>query len=197
MKKGQKMSEELKRKISEAQKGKRRKPLTKEHKRKISMGNKGRKVSIETRRKIGAGNKGKKMTEEQKRKISESCKKSMTKKRREKIRKINTGKKHTKETKIKVSMHMQGITNIKNWDGFISSKKEIIRKSSRYIQWRNKVYKRDGWICQDCGDKGGELHAHHILFFAKHPKHRFLVKNGKTLCIKCHKAIHRKMRKTD
>jgi len=47
---------------------------TEEHKRKISEANKGRVVSEETRRKIGEAHKGKKLSGEHRRKISEAHK---------------------------------------------------------------------------------------------------------------------------
>lgn len=65
----------VRRKISEAKKGKKRKPLSEEHKRKISEANKGKKrkpFSEETRRKMSEAKKG--MSEETKRKISEAKK---------------------------------------------------------------------------------------------------------------------------
>lgn len=62
-------SEETRRKISEANKGKKRKPLSDEHRRKISEANKGEKnhnfgkpLSAEHRRKISEAKKGKKNT---------------------------------------------------------------------------------------------------------------------------------------
>jgi len=53
-----------------------------------------------------------------------------------------------------------------------------------------KVFKRDNWICQKCGQKGGKLHPHHIKHFADYPELRFEVDNGITLCRDCHKTKH-------
>ena len=83
---GTKCTDEHKRKISEAKKGKKRKPFSEEWKRKLSEANKGNtnplghKHTEETRRKMSEARKGNtralghKHTEEHNRKISEACK---------------------------------------------------------------------------------------------------------------------------
>lgn len=69
-----------------------------------------------------------------------------------------------------------------------------IRNSSKYSKWRLKVFERDQFTCRHCGQVGGELNAHHIKPFAKYKELRFTVSNGLTLCIKCHRRVHRKKR---
>jgi group I intron endonuclease len=68
---GRKLTEETKRKMSEAQKGKQH---TKETKAKMSKAHKGRKRSDETKRKMSEAKKGRKCSDETKRKMSESRK---------------------------------------------------------------------------------------------------------------------------
>lgn len=58
---------------------------------------------------------------------------------------------------------------------------------------RKKVYRRDDYTCQNCGAQGGpkgnaELHAHHIVPKSKGGTHQ--LGNLKTMCSRCHKAIH-------
>ena len=72
---GKPHTEETKRKMSEAHKGKSRKPLSEETKRKLSKALKGKTHSEETKRKISDTLKGKTHSEETKRKISEARKK--------------------------------------------------------------------------------------------------------------------------
>ena len=79
--KGAHHSDETIKKISESQKGKKRTPLSEEHRKKISESRKGITLSEETIRKLSeshkgrtAWNKGKKHTQETKKKISESLK---------------------------------------------------------------------------------------------------------------------------
>jgi hypothetical protein len=72
--KGKKMPKEIREKISRANKGKHRGPngrhLSEEHKRRISEANKGRKLSKETREKISKAKRGKPLSEETKKKLS-------------------------------------------------------------------------------------------------------------------------------
>lgn len=65
------------------------------------------------------------------------------------------------------------------------------RKTQEYADWRTKVFQRDGFKCQICGQVGGELNAHHIKSFAKHVDLRFDIDNGVTLCKECHKRVHK------
>ena len=64
------------------------------------------------------------------------------------------------------------------------------RNMPEYIEWRNAVYERDDYICQDCGAAGGKLNAHHIKEWSLHPELRFDVDNGITLCFDCHALKH-------
>lgn len=66
-----------------------------------------------------------------------------------------------------------------------------MRHSTEYSEWRNKVFKRDNYTCQICGQTGGDLNAHHKKSFKNYPKQRLNVNNGITLCIKCHKKVHK------
>ncbi len=56
-----------------------------------------------------------------------------------------------------------------------------------YKSWRKKVFERDEYSCQKCGQIAGYLTAHHKKSWAKYPKLRYKLTNGITLCEDCHK----------
>ena len=83
-----------------------------------------------------------------------------------------------------------------NWQGGKVAEKLAIRGRIEYRQWRDAVFRRDNWTCQDCGARSGngkrvDLNAHHIKEFAKYPDLRFELNNGVTLCEPCHYERHR------
>ena len=55
-----------------------------------------------------------------------------------------------------------------------------------YRLWREAVFARDAFTCQECGVVGGHLQADHIKAWALHPDLRYEVSNGRTLCRECH-----------
>ena len=77
------------------------------------------------------------------------------------------------------------------WKGGLTSKNKKIRNSCEWKIWREAVFARDNWTCQHCKKRDGrELHPHHIKSFTNYPKLQFVVKNGVTLCKKCHLKKH-------
>ena len=72
--KGRTFTEEHRRKMSEAKKGKKRKPLSEETRRKMSEAHKGKKFSEEHRKKLSEAHKGIPLTEECRRHMSEARK---------------------------------------------------------------------------------------------------------------------------
>jgi len=66
-------------------------------------------------------------------------------------------------------------------------KKRSLYGSAEDREWRESVFKRDKWTCQNCGVRGGKLQAHHIKPYKEFPELRHDISNGLTLCVECHK----------
>jgi len=77
-------------------------------------------------------------------------------------------------------------SNCHFWKGGVTAIHKMIRESVEYKHWRKAVFARDNYTCQECNERGGELHPHHIKPFADFPETRFDINNGVTLCKKCH-----------
>jgi len=78
------------------------------------------------------------------------------------------------------------------WRGGLTDSNRNARNSTRYAIWRAKVFKRDNYMCVMCGARSGNgtavyLNADHIKPWSQYVKLRFDVKNGRTLCVECHR----------
>lgn len=131
---------------------------------------------------------GKKMSEEHRRRLSLS---KMGNQNRLGTVGVWKGKKMSLEHRKKMSEAHKGekAYNFKNYPKGINY---AIRRSSQYREWRKKIFERDNYTCISCKArcKSGQtvyLHADHIKPFALFPELRFLLENGRTLCISCHK----------
>lgn len=151
----------------------------------------------------------------------------------EKIRKALLGKTQTAETRLKRSIALRGksrppfseetkkrqsisakkLNRVGNkhprWRGGLTPIGARIRHSDPYKAWMMGVFIRDNFTCQECGQIGGKLRAHHIKQFcillqeakeylpllgvyeaAMQYTPLWDISNGKTLCEKCHKNKH-------
>jgi len=143
---------------------------------KMSLSRKGKKPSLETRMKLRAAHLGAK---------NHFFGKTHTPEVREKLRLVHLGKPnpHSIEMRRKLSeAHKRRHTGIS-----LRHPDKSIRRSFEYKLWREAVFARDDYRCYDCGERGGDLQAHHIFPFATFPRLRFVVENGLTLCLPCHK----------
>lgn len=148
---------------------------------------------------------GVKLTEKHKEKISISLKgkgnkwnkgKEMLPQTKEALRKARLGKPLSNEHRKKISESQKGEKSC-HWKGGATNKNKTIRCSVEWKIWRESVFKRDNYICQQCKIKSSKgnrilLHPHHIKSFARYPELRFEIDNGITLCKKCHNVIHRR-----
>ena len=94
--------------------------------------------------------------------------------------------------------------NNPNWKGGISPLNRRLRNSSMWRIWRELVFQRDNFTCQNprcefCHNlQGVYLHPHHIKPFADYPELRFKVSNGITYCKGFHinsKSLHKEIMK--
>lgn len=76
------------------------------------------------------------------------------------------------------------------WKGGVTEESQRERSSARSVEWRRAVFARDDYTCQECGQRGYKLNAHHIKGWADYPNLRFELSNGVTLCKSCHERIH-------
>ncbi len=103
------------------------------------------------------------------------------------------GKPMSYERRIKFSLSK---TKAKEFTGFKSSLNKRLRNSVEWKIWRERVFKRDNYICQICNQRGGTLEPHHIIMVKECIKLNkieliFEINNGRTLCYDCHKLVHK------
>ena len=181
----------------------------------MSKGFLGRHHSEESKRKIGEASKrlglkppsgkgifnpmfGRHHSEVSKQKISNATKGRVSPRKgihlsaelKQKLSKAVRGYRHSEEALCKMRGIHGGDKN-PNWKGGITPQLHLIRNSPAIIQWRNSVFERDNYTCQNCGTKKVYLHAHHILNFCNYDELRFVLNNGVTLCKHCHRGFHK------
>jgi len=195
-KKGYKMTEGAKMKMSEAHKGKKPSKETREKLREALKGRKRPEFSQEWRDNLSNSHKGKKFSMDTREKMSEALKGNKngkgykhTREAREKISEANKGKKISEGHRKILSEVQKGYGN-SNWKGGTTPKDKKIRHSIEYRLWREAVFARDSWTCQKTGVKGGELRCHHIQNFSDYPELRFAIDNGITLSKEAHQEFH-------
>ncbi|MGM0582977.1 MAG: HNH endonuclease [Bacteroidota bacterium] len=90
---------------------------------------------------------------------------------------------------------MKGVTgpDHPNWNPNLTPEERTKkRRKLQRIKWRERVYERDNYTCQVCGDDtGGNLNAHHLYNYMDYPSKRADIDNGITLCEDCHKEFHK------
>lgn len=174
------ISDETRKKLSITSTGRKHPPRTDEWRKKQHEAKKGKSNwvgkhhSEKTKELLREKNKNWKSTPEIRKKISEKLK----------------GKTFTEEHRRNLSKSQSG-ENGNNWRGGITTINKKIRNSIDNKLWREAVFARDNYTCQDCGARGVYLNAHHKRPFSKYPELRFAIDNGITLCKPCHDKTKR------
>lgn len=75
-----------------------------------------------------------------------------------------------------------------SWKGGITEKNRLERNLFSKT-FRKKVFERDNYTCQTCFKRAVSLHVDHIKSWADYPDLRFEIENCRTLCIDCHYKI--------
>ena len=123
---------------------------------------------------------------------------------KEKIRLLNTGKKHSKEINLTKGRKGHIVTEEMRrkisesrlgekhplWKGGVTSLRRLLVGSAKYKAFRSKMFKRDNYMCQNCGHIGGYIHLHHIIPQSKNKDLIMNENNVKTLCLDCHVEEH-------
>lgn len=78
------------------------------------------------------------------------------------------------------------------WKGGITPERVSVFGLEKYQEWRNSVFRRDFYTCQNCGKKSGcgktvIIEADHIKPWILYPELRYDLNNGQTLCVECHR----------
>jgi len=168
-----KYTEETRRRMSEAHRGKKRLPFSEDHKRRISESKRGenhpmfgKKFSAERRVKISDSLRGRKHTEGHRRNNADA----------------QCGKKLSEETKLKISEAFRG-ENHPNWQGGKSFEPYGLEFNSEI---RQQIRERDNFTCQECNytedQLGRTLSIHHIDYDKRNNDPENLV----SLCNSCH-----------
>jgi len=144
---GRKLSEETKRKISEARKGRKHSEASKRKMSEVKKGKNhplfGKQHSDETKKKMSEIKLDKKHTEESKKKMSGSHKgKELSEETKRKIGIANKGRKHSDETKRKISESTLGE---KHWNWKDGS--DLLSKTKYYGHLKPYLLVRDGFKC--------------------------------------------------
>ena len=78
------------------------------------------------------------------------------------------------------------------WMGGVAPEASLFRTSTDYAMWRQSVFERDAFTCQECNRHGGNLNAHHIVPYNdwKDSQYSLNLMNGITLCEQCHRKTY-------
>lgn len=137
--------------------------------------------------------------------------KSLSKETRDKMRKEildryangwqnpKKGKSPSLETRKKMSLSGRGRNkraHLSEWDGSHTPRHHKFLVSAQWKETRNAVFKRDNYVCQLTGKRGGDLECHHIIPKSELPEELWVdMSNLITLSKEAHKKTKGKEQK--
>lgn len=71
-------------------------------------------------------------------------------------------------------------------DRTLADEKHRTRSTHEWKDWRMKIFERDLYTCQECGESGVYLEPHHIIPIRSDMNKLYEINNGITLCRPCH-----------
>ncbi|MCU0570867.1 MAG: FAD-dependent thymidylate synthase [Oculatellaceae cyanobacterium Prado106] len=74
------------------------------------------------------------------------------------------------------------------WKGGVTEERVAVGAWTRTVA--PQIHEKFDYICQRCGDRGGLLHAHHLLPVYAAPEKAYDLDNLVTVCEDCHRIIH-------
>ena len=121
---------------------------------------------------------------------------------KQKIRESRLGKKQSDE---QIKNRVESFVNFYDKKGRVSSINRLLRHNSKWKIWRESLFLRDNFTCQNknckfCENKIGVLlHPHHKKPVSLFPKLVFNIENGITYCEDFHlkSGLHKNMKKED
>lgn len=120
-------------------------------------------------------------------------------KTKENIRNSKLGKKQSQET---IKKRIKSCCEFYDEKGRKTSFNELLRHNSKWKIWREAIFLRDNFTCQNenckfCNNKMGIfLHPHHIKSVSLFPELIFNIENGITYCAEFHlkSGLHKNMK---
>lgn len=97
-------------------------------------------------------------------------------------------KEHSAKTAYKIARDYR-ISKGLDPDKPMQEERELER--ARFAALRAEIFKRDSYTCACCSVVGSKLNVHHIQTWAFAPELRFEESNLVTLCVPCHKVVHK------
>lgn len=174
-----------------------RPPRPEEVKQKIRLSLVGKKFNEERRKAMSEGHKTDRALQAAldnlKLAVKANTGKPCSPEKRKQLSKSNTEAYRDPILRLQISERQKGEKS-RLWKGGKTPENKRLRMTREFKEWRESVFERDGWACQQCGFHGKHLHPHHIKRFADFPALRFEVSNGITLCATCHQVEHKQLK---